>query len=62
MALAKAGADVHCKANDGYDFSRLHPLVVIVAQCRGGRSVLMGAGLLEWPLGCAGGRRFTMRC
>ncbi len=27
MALVKAGADVRCKANDGYGFSRLHPRV-----------------------------------
>jgi hypothetical protein len=39
MALAKVGADVHGKADNGYGFSRLHPRVVGFATVRGGRSV-----------------------
>jgi hypothetical protein len=47
VALLARGADVHCKTNDGYGFSRLPPGVVLLATMRGGRSVHPG-GLLEW--------------
>jgi hypothetical protein len=33
MALAKAGADVHCKDKAGYGFSGLPPRVVVLQQC-----------------------------
>jgi hypothetical protein len=42
IALLKAGADVHCKDNDGYGFPRLHPRVGGLPQFGGGRSVHSG--------------------
>ena len=50
MALVEAGADVHCKDNDGYGSSRLHPRVVGLPWCGGGRSVDSGLELQEWLL------------
>ncbi len=45
MALVTAGADVHCKANNGYGFSGLHPRVGWFLALRGGRSVHSGLEL-----------------
>ncbi len=61
MALVKAGADVHCKDNEGYGFSRLDPRVVWFATVRGARSVRSGWSCKSGCNGCAGGRRCTMR-
>ncbi len=50
-ALVKAGADVHCKDNDGYgcsgyitttEFFGLHRCAGWVAKVQGGRSILSG--------------------
>ncbi len=56
MALVKAGADVHCKANDGCGSSGLHRDYV-----RGGRSVHLGWSCRRACFGCAGSRRCTLR-
>ncbi len=40
MALVKAGADVHCKDNDGYGCSGCIVVSVGLPLCGGGRSVL----------------------
>jgi hypothetical protein len=42
LALAKAGADVHCTNNIGYGFSGLCPRVGWCATVLGGRSVRLG--------------------
>ncbi len=48
MALVKAGADVHCKANDGYG-SRASSLCGLRCwQCADGRSVHSALELPEW--------------
>ena len=49
MALVKAGADVHCKDDDGYGFSGLRPRVAWCAAVRGRRSVPSGwSGRIAW--------------
>jgi hypothetical protein len=54
LALAKAGADVHCKDNEGYGCSGLHPRVIGLPHCGDGRSVPSGVELQAWLIGCAG--------
>ncbi len=54
MALVKAGADMHCKNNEGYGSSGLHPRVVGLPHCGDGRSVPSGVELQAWLFGCAG--------
>ncbi len=61
MALVKAGADVHCKTNDGYGFSGCKLVSLVSRQCGGGRSVRSGVELQECLVGCAGLLRCTWR-
>ena len=53
MALVKAGADVHCKDNDGCG-SRAASSCCWFATVRGGRCVHSGAELHESFVGCSG--------
>jgi hypothetical protein len=59
MALAKAGADVRCKANGGYGSRHCILISFGLPQCRGGRSVHTAWSCRSACFGCAGGRRFT---
>jgi hypothetical protein len=61
MALVKAGADVHCKDNDGYGCTGCMLVSLGRRQCRGGRSVESGVELQERLVCCAGIQRCTMR-
>ncbi len=54
MALVKAGADVHCKDDDGYGSSRLHPCVVGFPRFGDRWSVESGWSCRSGCFGCAG--------
>jgi hypothetical protein len=56
MALVRAGADVHCKANDGYG-SR--GCILMRLGCRRARRTVRPLGVepQEWLFGCAALRR-----
>jgi hypothetical protein len=61
MALVKAGADVHCKDNDGCGSRGCSLVSVGLPQCRGGRSVVTGCSCTSGCFGCAGRRRCKWR-
>jgi hypothetical protein len=50
MALVEAGADVHCKTNDGYGSGGCIVMSLVRRQNGGGRSVDSGVELQEWLL------------
>ena len=60
MALVKAGADVHCTDNFGYGFSGCF-LVSLVCHSAGLDGPSSRTALHACLVGCAGGRRCTMR-
>jgi hypothetical protein len=50
LVLAKAGADVHCKANGGYGYSKLHRRVGLIATVSGRTVRPLRVQLHEWLL------------
>jgi hypothetical protein len=60
LALVKAGADVHCEDNAGYVFLGC-TLVSLVCHSAGRTVLPVGVALQECLVGCAVGRRCTMR-
>ncbi len=54
LALVKAGADVHCKTNDGCGFSGCILVWLVLPRCGGGQSAHFERSSRIACLGCAG--------